>query len=128
MEVTKEFKKRAGKDRILYKVKSNTNIYLYGTFNKPGVYYVDTFASNVKGEGKKLLCYVIRDLVENHAGTAFMQLSSAPESQHSFSSLEFKRQQEKLNKYYEHLGFISLKEDMHEYIGKLDELYAKACI
>ena len=123
MNVKKELKRRNGNARILYN--DNEGVTLNGTLHSREIFYIDSFdnTSGIKGRGKRLLCYVINNIMQDHIDITHIQLNSAPESQEPIGSVVLATQQKNLNKYYETLGFKSINEDIHEYLGEINVLY-----
>ncbi len=127
MNVTKKFGTRRGKKRLLYD--DGDGVMLNGTLTEPQYFYIDTFEnkSGVKGRGKRLLCYVINDIMQNHPDVTFIQLNSTPESQEPFSSQAFANQQLRLNKYYEGLGFVLFDSEVNDFVGDVATVHRNAC-
>lgn len=127
MNVSKTLKTRDTKIRLLYN--DNEGATLNGTIREPEVFYIDSFEnkSGIRGRGLRLLCYVIGDIMAKHPDINFIQLNSAPESQEPFGSEALAVQQRRLDAYYESLGFVSVDDELHEYIGDIRILYEQAC-
>jgi hypothetical protein len=139
MIVTKKPATRRGKERLLYN--DNEGVILNGTLIERTIFYIDTFenVSGVRGRGKRLLCYVINDIMQNHPDIIFIQLTSVPESQEPIGSKSYATQQLRLNRYYEGLGFVHISPEAscgsgaasagsdNEFVGDIATLHKNAC-